>query len=154
MGLDMYLHARSFLPGPPDSHAKGVEAAKIQALFPELDGMKDEFDESIVRSVEIQVGYWRKANHIHRWFVENCQGGKDDCHDHYVRHEQIGQLYRLCKQALSTRDASLLPRQAGFFFGGIAIDDSYWKDVEHTIEVCARALTLPTRWSFMYQSSW
>ena len=26
-----------------------------------------------------QVGYWRKANQIHNWFVENVQDGEDDC---------------------------------------------------------------------------
>lgn len=29
-----------------------------------------------------QVGYWRKANSIHNWFVENVQGGEDDCDYH------------------------------------------------------------------------
>jgi hypothetical protein len=24
------------------------------------------------------VGYWRKANAIHRWFVEHVQDGNDD----------------------------------------------------------------------------
>ena len=26
-----------------------------------------------------EVGYWRKANAIHGWFVRNVQNGKDDC---------------------------------------------------------------------------
>ena len=26
-----------------------------------------------------EVMYWRKANYIHNWFVENIQNGSDDC---------------------------------------------------------------------------
>lgn len=29
-----------------------------------------------------EVGYWRKANQIHNFFVENVQGGEDDCSYH------------------------------------------------------------------------
>ena len=28
---------------------------------------------------EVCVAYWRKANAIHSWFVENCQDGVDEC---------------------------------------------------------------------------
>ena len=29
-----------------------------------------------------EVGYWRKANAIHQWFVDNVQSGIDDCDYH------------------------------------------------------------------------
>lgn len=29
-----------------------------------------------------EIAYWRKANAIHRWFVDNVQNGTDDCHIH------------------------------------------------------------------------
>lgn len=45
-----------------------------------------------------EVAYWRKANAIHHWFVENCQGGEDDCREAWVRKEQIQELVDLCKQ--------------------------------------------------------
>jgi len=32
-----------------------------------------------ISSVDEEVMYWRKANHIHGWFVKNVQKGKDDC---------------------------------------------------------------------------
>ena len=41
----------------------------------------------------IEVGYWRKANQIHNWFVENIQNGIDDCDYHReVREEDLREL--------------------------------------------------------------
>lgn len=42
------------------------------------------------------VGYWRKANHIHNWFVENVQNGKDDCGIYEVSREKIIELMTIC----------------------------------------------------------
>ena len=43
-----------------------------------------------------EVGYWRKANQIHKWFVDNCQKGVDDCRDSYVGHDQLKELLDIC----------------------------------------------------------
>ena len=43
------------------------------------------------KSVE-DVAYWRKANHIHQWFVENVQGGVDDCKEYYASRKQLKKL--------------------------------------------------------------
>ena len=43
-----------------------------------------------------QVGYWRKANAIHNWFVKNVQEGVDDCKDYYVSLESLKELLDLC----------------------------------------------------------
>lgn len=44
-----------------------------------------------------QVGYWRKANHIHNWFVENVQDGEDDCRYHgEVTKEDLEELLVSC----------------------------------------------------------
>lgn len=50
-----------------------------------------------VSSITEQVMYWRKANHIHNWFVTNVQNGKDDCGDYYVSEEQLKKLLNVCK---------------------------------------------------------
>ena len=36
-----------------------------------------------------EVGYWRKANQIHKWFVDNVQDGVDDCGEYKVTKEQL-----------------------------------------------------------------
>ena len=48
------------------------------------------------------VGYWRKANHIHNWFVENIQGGNDDCGKYEVTKEQLEELLKVCKTVLNS----------------------------------------------------
>jgi hypothetical protein len=46
--------------------------------------------------VRATVGYWRKANQIHKWFVDNVQDGKDDCGTYYVRPSQLEALRESC----------------------------------------------------------
>lgn len=50
-----------------------------------------------------QVGYWRKANHIHNWFVQNVQDGEDDCEYHReVTKEYLEMLLSICKTVLAS----------------------------------------------------
>lgn len=44
------------------------------------------------------VGYWRKANQIHNWFVENVQDGIDDCGTYEVTEKQLVNLLNTCKE--------------------------------------------------------
>jgi len=49
-------------------------------------------------SIIDQVGYWRKCNQIHNWFVENIQDGEDDCSYHKeVTKEDLESLLDICK---------------------------------------------------------
>ena len=54
-------------------------------------------------SIMKQVGYWRKANEIHNWFVENVQDGEDDCdyHNECTR-EILEDLLHTCKVVLDS----------------------------------------------------
>lgn len=47
-----------------------------------------------------QIGYWRKANHIHKWFVDNIQDGVDECDTYEVTKEQLEDLLSVCKKVL------------------------------------------------------
>lgn len=50
-----------------------------------------------------QVGYWRKANAIHNWFVENVQDGEDDCgYHHEVTKEILEKLLDVCQKVLNS----------------------------------------------------
>jgi hypothetical protein len=143
MGLDMYLHAERFI-----WYNEEELAGLVAAAFPELRGRP-------VKRVIVEAMYWRKANAIHRWFVDNVQESKDDCGDYYVSREQLAELRDLVKEVLVSRDASRLPPQAGFFFGSTAVDDWYWQDLAATAEGLDRALEeFPDNWEFKYSSSW
>lgn len=86
----------------------------------------------------IDVGYWRKANQIHNWFVENVQNGVDDCGEYIVSPSQLRTLLEICKQIHKTKDLKLaeklLPTTDGFFFGSTDYDDYYFDDIEDTID--------------------
>lgn len=49
------------------------------------------------KSIFTEVAYWRKANQIHNWFVNNIQDGTDDCGSYEVTKADIIILLALCK---------------------------------------------------------
>lgn len=110
-----------------------------------------------------QIGYWRKANHIHNWFVENVQDGIDECETHEVTKKQLEDLLNVCKEVLDNSDIGdssvaeeLLPTTSGFFFGGTKYDEWYYKDVEDTIKIIEDILKTTDfeHEVVMYHSSW
>ena len=103
------------------------------------------------------IGSWRQANHIHKWFVDNVQDGNDDCGEYKVSHEKIVELKTLCEKILTNRSLApqLLPTFKGFFFGSYGYDDYYFKDVEKTIKICEDVLSCnPFHIEIYYRSSW
>ena len=155
MGLDMHLHGKRYISAtftPGDNEI----SEKIAELFPELKEIPSQFRPTPVKELTAEIGYWRKANAIHRWFVDKVQDGEDDCGYHYVDRSTLEELRELCEEVLANRDQAgeLLPPQAGFFFGSQEIDEGYFADIEHTIEVIDHALALPESWDFEYHSSW
>lgn len=148
MGLDMYLNAERYISKYFDAEDEG-RAQKIQEMFPELKNAQ-------VTRVRAEVGYWRKANAIHKWFVDNVQDGNDDCGDYYVPREKLKELLELVEQVLNQKDnASMaLPPAAGFFFGSTEIDDYYFEDLKHTANVLKEALAMDDKLTFYYHSSW
>jgi len=153
MGLDMYLYAKNYLSDFRPEEKEKAEA--IQKLFPELAGVKNQYG-SAVKYVTAEVGYWRKANAVHDWFVKNVQKGVDNCGSYYVSRENLNELRALCDTTLKNRDnaSETLPTASGFFFGGTEYDEWYFNSLENTIEIIDAALKLPDSWDFEYQSSW
>lgn len=104
------------------------------------------------------IGYWRKANQVHGWFVDKVQDGVDECQLSPVTREQFQELDSACALALKkrTKTAAMatIPPTEGFFFGGYDVDEYYWQDLRETQEQIAKALSLPDEWSFAYRSSW
>ena len=156
MGLDMYLTGKRYLSKYFNEGDEAVAEA-IAEKFPELKGKAGRFgDASCVKEIQIEAGYWRKANAIHDWFVKNVQGGEDECRPHYVGREQLEELKALCQEVLDNREraAELLPTASGFFFGNTDYDEWYFQDIETTIQIIDDCLALPASWEFEYRSSW
>lgn len=152
MGLDMFLKGKRYLWSDDEDTVISQEIAK---LFPELASHQSRMGR-VVNEIAIDAGYWRKANHIHQWFVENVQKNVDDCGNYHVSRGQLERLREICQRVLDFKHLAndLLPRQAGFFFGNTDYDEGYYQDIEQTIEIIDRALSMPNNWEFEYHSSW
>lgn len=99
MGLDMYLKAIKYIGDWP--HDKAAERAKYRQVTEAIGmaGFRCEGSPSV--TVSLSVAYWRKANAIHKWFVDNVQDGKDECQASYVGREKLVELVGLCKSVLA-----------------------------------------------------
>ena len=76
-------------------------------------------------SIMKQVGYWRKANEIHNWFVENVQDGEDDCEYHNECTRKILEdLLHTCKIVLDSCDTTY-----GKIYIGDRGTDNGWEPV-------------------------
>jgi hypothetical protein len=86
MGLDMYLTRKLYI-GAEYKHRNVTGSVDIQ-----IDGKPLNIDINNVSYIEGRAGYWRKANAVHQWFVENVQDGVDDCGTYDVSREDLQSL--------------------------------------------------------------
>lgn len=145
----MYLTAKRYLSEYNDQDK--VISSKIMPNFPELA------ETQTIQEVTVRLGYWRKANAIHRWFVEHVQDGTDDCGKYLVSREQLQELRDTCERVLAFRELATaqLPPGGGFFFGNTDIDEGYYQDLERTRITMDAALALSSGdWDIEYHSSW
>ena len=64
-----------------------------------------------------EVGYWRKANQIHNWFVEHVQDGEDDCRYHNeVTKDDLEELLDLCEKIKSIAVMESAPATTGYSY--------------------------------------
>lgn len=147
----MYLNKKTYVKNwdfmkPEELHT--VEVKKAGEPHPHI---KPERISYIIEN----VGYWRKANHIHTWFVQNVQDGEDDCKEYYVDPGKLEQLRDLCQEVVDNPEKAreLLPTASGFFFGGTEYDEYYYQDVQETIDLI-NGLLAEEGGDFYYQSSW
>lgn len=167
MGLDMYLDRESYVQNwdhqsPEERHTVTVEGP-MGALI----------DPTKVANVTERVGYWRKANAIHNWFVQNVGGGVDECQRMYVSLEQLYDLLFACEGVLMAHEhggdweevaRETLPPASGFFFGSTELDEWYLNDLRDTVKII-REVTEPQyldtyqgtpflKQDIYYQASW
>ena len=158
MGLDQFFRIRK---GLYKSAARGEQvdypAELDQAFEGDYPGI---FGKAAFTTTDYSVGYWRKANAIHKWFVDNCAGGEDDCHEMEVSVEQLRELYSLCLQVMidMSRAPELLPTCEGFFFGSEEYDDDYRVDIEYTVNLLQKVIPFleehGNNCTAIYQASW
>lgn len=153
MGLDMYLTAKKYVGNwnHSEEHEKKMFASIVEAA--DMGNLINKESNSLY--IQLNVAYWRKANAIHRWFVNTIADGKDDYSEIYVTRDDIKTLVELCKDIINKErtPAETLPTTSGFFFGTTEYDDNYMYDLESTIEQLEPLLD-EVGYDFYYQASW
>lgn len=112
MGLDMYLYAEKYISASdtfdkqhPKQYKEILEVAGMDTL-PKSDYTS--------LTVKVQVGYWRKANAIHGWFVRECANNVDECQEVYIPAEKLIELRDECVKALANRHTATKPNEADY----------------------------------------
>lgn len=147
MGLDMYLRATKHIWG---SDWAPEQDKTLYAHVVEACGMEQYRDKDTpILQVELGVAYWRKANQIHAWFVENVQNGVDDCGDYYVSREQLKQLRDLAARVLDS-----LALEPGKVKVSSTVKDGKWEDQYEDGQVATNTelaeKLLPTQEGFFF----
>jgi hypothetical protein len=106
MGLDMYLYAekyisqRDYVPDTNDEEMYNsiTSTTGMNSLpTPSFGGV----------TVSKCIGYWRKANAVHGWFVDELADGIDECQRIGVGREDLIKLRNDCLNELANRDMAV-----------------------------------------------
>ena len=162
MGLDMYLYLRKY-ESVTNWDKEGIK--KKEGFYPpELEELGNRIYEKnfMSKTTEYQVAYWRKANAVHQYFIENCTDGEDDCKPIWVDIEDLKKLVKICREIIAdpTKAQEKLPTQGGFFFGSVEYDEYYLQDLEDTVEQLEPVIKFMEKqenrekYDIIYEASW
>ena len=182
MGLDMYLYAEKYV---SSSDTFDKEHPIMFKDIKKIAGLEQlptpDFANILVKQL---VGYWRKANAIHGWFINNVANGVDECQEIHLNREQLETLRSDCIKALANPDREYqiennkvfyllcdylnsldqkitvdtyenpLKPSAGFFFGSNDLGDYYYSQLEYTVDLITTLLENSDQLEFIYRASW
>tara|TARA_Y100000401_G_scaffold96545_1_gene83621 strand:+ start:14 stop:565 length:552 start_codon:yes stop_codon:yes gene_type:complete len=183
MGLDMYLEGSFSTPSyirPTDADYEARQEGKeiVVKRSPELEDALNAigFQNAPIAHAYNHMTYvfpiitWRKANAIHKFFVDTCQEGNDNCQRHYVSRENLEELLETINTILAVKTPvarelkaeELLPTDnEGCFFGSEEYDDWYFQDLKRTKATLDKLFKYEENAeagknfdNFYYQSSW
>lgn len=167
MGLDMYLQAKRYFSIHDKKDKDMINGVNTHLNLPNNLTPLDSAG-TRVQEIIFNIGYWRKANAIHRYFVNEFANGVDECQPIRVSRENLQKLRDLCRAVIvATNDgkqpgkgSEVLPTCEGFFFGDTEYNEGYIQDIRDTIDIIDNALADPLfqtdEWQtqFIYQASW
>jgi len=183
MGLDMYLEGsfstRAYIQPTDEQYVEMREGKEVQVK--RSSELEDALNAIGLQDAPIEHQYnhltytfpiitWRKANAIHKFFVDNCQEGNDNCQRHYVSTGDLKMLLDRINTILEiktpvakrTKAIELLPTDVeGCFFGSEDYNDWYYEDLERTKDTLDKLFEYEENAeagknfdNFYYQSSW
>jgi hypothetical protein len=180
MGLDMYLYKKSYVQNWDHHEPKNIHTVTVKLG----ENIREDIKPERITYIVEEVGYWRKFNALHYWFVEYCQDGVDDGREHYVSVNNLKELLETLNQVKNLLDKSklvskvgnnrsgdnviietyecedevrnILPPKDGFFFGGTEIDQYYKENIERSIDIIQELINESDKYSceFHYHASW
>ena len=161
MGLDCYLYAKKHVSKYDYSDTQNrIITQEYMDLLPMNAPDITKYGDFAGITINYPVGYWRKANAIHNFFVQGIGGGEDNCEEMWVSRVHLVDLRSRCSDVLKADDMEAKAKELGletadgFFFGNTEYGDWYKDDLKLTIEICDHALKLPEEYSICYQASW
>ena len=116
MGLDMYLEGsfstRAYIQPTDQQYADMREGKEVTVKrSPELEDALTAigFEDAPIEHQYNHMTYvfpiitWRKANAIHKFFVDTCQDGNDNCERHWVSRENLEELLETINTILAVK---------------------------------------------------
>jgi len=160
MGLDMYLYLEHYESKHHDyEHQENNVAGDFYPKELRTLGDKHIKHNFLSKETKYQVGYWRKANAIHKWFVD-YSNREDDCRDILVDKKALKDLRDICVKVKNDHSLApmLLPTEDGFFFGSTEYGDWYFQDIDYTIDMLNDVISFLDKndhyWDCIYCASW
>lgn len=153
MGLDMYLEkCNRKVWGYKNIDVEEIKDTK-PALYAELKPhLKERGNRFKWESLFEEVGYWRKANAIHNWFVFNVQNDVDNCDRYEVPKDKIEELLEICKSIKAN-----CPLVDGVVQNGQTLKDGEWQPIYEAGKVLTNTALaeeyLPTKNGFFFGST-
>lgn len=153
MGLDMYLERC-------DRRAWGYKDFDIDDIKENKPNLYGEIKPYLTvrgtythwESIFSEVGYWRKANAVHKWFVDNVQDGNDDCGYYEVSKEQLQELLDICNKIKTNVQV-----ENGWVKNGERFSNGMWCPILEEGEVIVNSKIaenlLPTQDGFFFGST-
>ena len=147
----MYLYKKTNL-----GSSRWSEGKTDSAIIIRNGKVDDTIKPDRVIGVTEEIMYWRKANHIHKWFVDHCAEGKDECQEIYVGKDDLSGLVHDCIRVLNNHALSeqLLPTTSGFFFGSTEYDEYYYGSLKELVDTLEPELKEDDDCYYIYRASW
>ena len=146
----MYLSASKYIGGW--DHSRPEETDMYRKVLNTVGKDKWKCEGSPSLTVQINVMYWRKANQIHNWFVQEVQDGVDNCSDYYVSRAQLEELRDLCQEVIDRTEL-----KPGKVHTGTQWDDKgqheMYEDGQVAVSSAVAEELLPTGAGFFFGST-
>lgn len=153
MGLDMYMWKRQ---RAGQYGAKKI-TVKVDTEMPDNTVKHEEFTvpspNSCSTYILLPFAYWRKANAIHRWVLEQTEQMEDTCQQIYLSGNDLLALKDTIQKVIDDLSLApeLLPTQEGCFFGSTEYGEDYLVDLKDTLDYLK---DVEPDDEFIYQASW